>query len=535
MNPFVARAAPSRTSTTRRGALFCLTVLFGTIIAINLFAFVVVESIEAAILHVLTAIFAAYLLFECMLYVRRTDEFGLISPVLLASVFHFTFAYLVGPTAAVFDPWVIEQNAQYLNGAPYNEAMGALVVAMLAAFAMWRGNGAGQPAARALWRKAAAAPLLRPRLELNWLFILGIEFGHLFLIAFAIGLSVYGVAGSQESREQNLALLDLLNIGVSAGTLSFFLIAIRYYAQSAAGRAGLGFTLFFVILILLHVFTGALSAFKSQIVMPFLIAAIASFVATRRVSLKYIVFAVLALYAAYQTVEPYRAYLGKTDNRPTDIASFIAGYKEAIVNRDLYMDDGAAPLASQISARMDLLCMSAVAIRYTESLQFDGTIRAKLQESILLSPLLAFIPRAIWTGKEIYSTGTWFAQAVLGRPSTSQTSIAMGPIGFLSIAGGTLAVVVGFFAIGALQALMFDGLARSSAGGFIIYISAAAFLFKIPTDIGPALTGTLRMLPIAFAAQLVLLSAGAPSVRRSVRRAMPDSRATPPVNKEGTL
>jgi hypothetical protein len=56
-----------------------------------------------------------------------------------------------------------------------------------------------------------------------------------------------------------------------------------------------------------------------------------------------------------------------------------------------------------------------------------------------------------------------------------------------------------------VQALMFEGFARAGAGGFIIFLAAASTLIMIPTNVGPAFTGMLRLLPIAFLAQIVLL------------------------------
>jgi len=84
----------------------------------------------------------------------------------------------------------------------------------------------------------------------------------------------------------------------------------------------------------------------------------------------------------------------------------------------------------------------------------------------------------------------------------------MGPIGYLYMAGGIFAVILGFTGFGMLQAIIFEGIGRGGAGGLIIYLSVASTLVGIPTSFGPAVTGVLRMLPLAFVIQWLLLSRG---------------------------
>jgi hypothetical protein len=129
--------------------------------------------------------------------------------------------------------------------------------------------------------------------------------------------------------------------------------------------------------------------------------------------------------------------------------------------------------------------------------------------------VLAFVPRFIWQNKPVYSRGVWFNQEVRGRWNDDRTSVGMGPIGFLYMAGGVVGVAMGFFALGLLQALIFEGIGRVGAGGLIIYLSVATTLVMIPSSFGLALAGVLRMLPIAFAAQWALLRRrrGSPSRR----------------------
>jgi hypothetical protein len=81
----------------------------------------------------------------------------------------------------------------------------------------------------------------------------------------------------------------------------------------------------------------------------------------------------------------------------------------------------------------------------------------------------------------------------------------MGPIGYLYLAGGVMAVILGFASFGVLQALIFEGVARAGAGGMIIFLSVAGTLVLIPSAFGPAISGLLSLLPFAFLAQMLFL------------------------------
>ena len=60
---------------------------------------------------------------------------------------------------------------------------------------------------------------------------------------------------------------------------------------------------------------------------------------------------------------------------------------------------------------------------------------------------------------------------------------------------------------GKLQALIFEGIGRAGAGGLIVFLSASTTLVMIPTSFGPAVTGVLRIVPVTFVAQWLLLRA----------------------------
>lgn len=484
----------------RRG----LTVFFGGIGAVNLVAFGLGRP-EAALFHAVSAIFAFYLLAECLMFLRRSGAFGLLSPVLLASVVHFGLAYLSATVATLQDPWILGRFGQYL-GDPYEALTGFMLLAMLAAFAMWRGYQLGRPAARWLRGVMVASPYIRKELNPAFGLSAAIQTGYFALVALAIHLRIFGIASSNESREAHIEILGLMNLAFSAGTLTFFLIATYYFRQRVTGRRSLSFTATMVVLVTLHLGVGALSGFKSQMVMPFVMLALAYFVALHKISRTFIVFGAFALFLAYQVIEPYRAYLNVHQLHGEASLSQLLDVFDAIADDPTrYSHESDIGLASQIASRFDLSGFSAMGIAYSQSGSLSDATRRHLADSILLSPVLAFVPRAIWSSKPQYQTGVWFNQTVRGKWHDENTSVGMGPIALTHMAGGVVGVVLCFTFLGWLQAVLFEGAARSGVGGLIVYFSGISMLVFIPTEFGLALGGLWRILPFALLAQFILL------------------------------
>lgn len=479
-------------------------VLFLAAAGINFYGAIDMRTFSGSTFHFLIGALSLYLLVECLMYLRRCDAFGLLAPPFLASLFHFYLAYILPSTGALFDPWILDRFAKYFSTAAEQMSQVVSIIA-LAAFCMWRGYGLGCWSARNLRRALTRVGLLRQRLEPALLPVLGLQFAYLALVSYAISQGIFGMAGSAEMREHNVALLEVINIGLAGGSLSLFLLLTYLFRRGSKGYSNPVLAITIAIFVCLHLVTGALSGFKSQVVMPFVLVAIARFVATRQISIAYIAAACVAVIVAYQVIEPFRYYLARNSLQGQgDIGSLIGTLQESYEQKNLMLKQD-IPLASQILSRSDLTGMSAVGIAFSTGNPSIDLKREEFFESLYLSPILAYVPRALWPGKPIYTSGIWFNNVVLGDIENTTTSVGMGPVTWLYIMGGTLGVTLGFLGLGFVQALLFEGVGRSGAGGFIIFLSTFSVLTQIPTDFGPALTGMLRILPIAAAAQFILL------------------------------
>lgn len=492
------RATPARTAT-----LACVG-LFGGVAAVNIYGAMAGESLSGPGFHLIMAGLSIYLLLECLRHMRGNDALGLIAPPFLASILHFFLAYALPAAGTLFDPWILDRFGSFYVNQSEQLSEAGLVIG-LAAFCMWRGYGLALKPARRLRARLQRGRLLRRASEPNLLAVLGLQVAYFAMVAYALTLGVFGMTGSAELREQNIELLDLLNLGVAAGSLSLFLLLTYVFRRRAEGHREIVLAFMCGLIVILHLMVGAISGFKSQIVMPFVMLAFSRFVATRKISMPFIAAACVALFVAYQVIEPFRAYIGNNDFRgASDMGKVLDALQQSQQQKEI-LHQSDQSWGTQIVSRFDLSGMTSVGIAFAKDNPLVDEKSAEFAESLYLSPVLAFVPRALWPDKPSYSTGVWFSNVVLGRMEDQTTSIGMGPVTWLYMLGGLMGVGLGFVAIGVVQALLFEGVARAGAGGFIVFLSAASALVMIPTDIGPVLIGMLRLLPIALVAQMVLL------------------------------
>lgn len=502
----------SRELSLRRIAQRVVVTLFSLIAGINLTA-LVLDNTPNIRTHLAAAVMAVYLAIEALRFLRRTDAMGLLTPAFLSLFAHFMMSYLGVITLSVFDPWAIQYFERWLPDLDAALA-GTILLAMLAAFSMMRAYEFAQPMARRLRRTAHGWRALRREIRPAMTLAIIMQFVFVGLVGLALNLGVYGVTGDFEDKARFADIVQYVRLAIAAGTLSYFLILLRYFHQRASGQASVLFGAFCVTLIVLHVIAGTLSGFKTQMVFPFIVAALAHFLAARRIPKAFLFMAVIALIGSYSVIEPFRSYLNLMgDNRPRGVIEAVMAVATAYNMRDQFVRNNDISRGETIVSRFDLSGMTSTGVEFVRRGDLQPELRQDLQDSILLAPLLAYVPRAVWHSKPSYAPGVWFNQTVLGRWHDTGTSVGMGPIAYLYMAGGVLMVCLGFALWGVIGALLFDGLARSGAGGLIIFLSVAFQLVIIPTAFGPVVTGILRMVIVAFVAQWILL-------RPSRRRAM---------------
>jgi len=503
-------------------ALGCIA-LFGGGAGVNAYGAAFSDSQSGATFHFVMAALSLYLLAECLHHLQRADAMGLLAPPFLASILHFFLAYVMPSAGTLIDPWILDRFAMYYVSQS-EQLTETVPVLGLAAFCMWRGYGLALRWAATLRWQLQGWSALRRSLEPSLLPVLGLQFVYFALVAYAISLGIFGMTGSQELREYNVELLGVLNVGLAAGSLSLLLLLAYVFRKRAQGHRVFVLSLICGLLVCLHLTVGAMSGFKSQIVMPFVMLTFSRFIATRRVSLAFVSAACAALFVAYQIIEPFRAYIGQNELQgASSVSNVLDALQKSQEQKDLIYFSS-LPWGTRVVSRFDLTGMTSVGLAFANDSPLVAEKSAEFAESLYLAPLLAYVPRALWPGKPTYSSGVWFNNMVLGRMEDIATSVGMGPVTWLFIMGGIAGVALGFLGIGLVQAVMFEAFGRSGAGGFIVFLAAAPTLTMIPTDVGPAFIGMLQILPFAFIAQMVLLKQTSHSMKAFRQNAVRVSR-----------
>ena len=137
----------------------------------------------------------------------------------------------------------------------------------------------------------------------------------------------------------------------------------------------------------------------------------------------------LLLSLAYVIIEPFRqSYNAQGRGGAPDFASVAT----MLVASDSVSEGDpltAASLFQQVALRMNLSNIGAHGIDYADDPARHSPDDPKFLQNILMSPVTAFIPRAVWPSKPLANSGQWYTNQVLGKQINSST--AMGPVSFL--------------------------------------------------------------------------------------------------------
>lgn len=445
---------------------------------------------------VLCGLILAYVVLELLL-VRRRQPRWLINPAVLCGLFVHLLptgsALLLpllpgegwgGSLELYSDPWAVRY--EWLN--------------LVAAVALWTGywSGAAAAIARALGRSTLLARCLRPGLSLRVGVALALAVVASGIRLIAIRLGLYGYAASAEMRELAEAYSQYLAIAGELGKVILVAVSLAAF-RGTASRWPL------VVLLLLETGFGILSGFKSAVILPALIVASCAYAARGRVPLLIVPALALGLFGAYAIIQPFRAArFRELDFDGTSVRSIVETFE---ASRDPVYDpnDPDGPVVSttaSLFARLSDVGPAAKGIEFAERWQVLPEGSPNFSADIFLSPLYSFVPRVFWPSKPVNDVGLWYTQVVMGEATTSST--AMYPVTYLNFAGGLTAVVLGFFVVGAIQALLFHGLIVFGGAALFVVVCLLGSIGTIDSVFYAFFISLLRNLPLLLVLQWLL-------------------------------
>jgi hypothetical protein len=456
---------------------------------------------ETTLFVALTVLLILYVSLESARAIKRSRYNALVMPPVLASVITFVLGYGISNLV------LLDKSAD-LPFVPYFYSQSSLrwliiaqLYALIAAFAMWRGYYLKIWAVNAShWgKKLNASGYIRQRLHLNWFFIwlcVGLAVASRLL---QISLGVYGYSSDIPRLYELAAYRQYMDLFAGLGLASLLCLSLTYF--SARSRKS-GFLLGSLLCVLfLEVFLGLMSGFKGLTILPIIIVGLGYYVGQQKLPKAWMVVAMLALFIAYQIVEPFRELRYDRysfDNRSSlAIASAVSGlaFSDARFNQEFGVE--------KFLLRSNNTLWSAVSIAYNDTVGLDEGAPQFLSR-FMLSPIFAYIPRLIWPTKPYSNIGYWYNVKVMGAPTTTRSSTGMSPIGYLYFGGGGALVFMGFFTIGMAQRLIFEVFANSGGGGWVVFFGVLQTLVIIDSDVGAIFTNLFRTIPLLILVQLLL-------------------------------
>ena len=435
----------------------------------------------------------------------RTDRWRvLVQPAVLASLLHFFGSYLL-PNLRYMDDSTFPRLHQGLLFSStdvvehLNVAMWAI---LLAVFAMWRGYRSrfALRVARNARAFLASKRLIRTEIRLNFVAIFILAFISIMALFLKVELGVFGYSSTAQSLETMASVTAWLKLATDGGVLVLLVLSLAIFSTRYKNNRGV--LLLFILILALQVITGFLSGFKSQVVIPMVIVGISYYVLKGRIPYKWIGVAIVMLVLSYQVIEPLRSIINNSTNfNNQNIGSIVSAVFEAVGKGK---DEAAPSAVVNVFARRDMTTFTAQSFLFKDKFGVPDDAPDFLG-GLLLSPINAFVPRFIWSGKRTENTGYWYNVTVMGALPINRTSVAMGPVSYAYFAGGYLGVFLVFWLIGFIQRITFETFTRIGLGGWLIYLGLFSSLVMIPSSVGGMLAGFFRVVPFIIFAQYWIL------------------------------
>ncbi|QDG51681.1 hypothetical protein FIV42_13250 [Persicimonas caeni] len=468
----------------------------------------------------LTLLLLVYLGIEIWFARREHPSRWLVNPAVMASF--ATFALTLGFTNFVlFVPEVAKARMWQYQLFGFQWLSLATLMGMVAAFGMWTGFhlNLGKRLGVRLRRSSFLIRVLHTEVRLRWWFVIA---GIVASVGSRLLLVQLGAFGYSADISQLYALgpyLFYINLFADLGMLSLVGIALYYFASDYPRPFTLGLLLG---VLGAEIFFGLLSGFKGAVVMPIIVVGVCYYIVKGRVPKMQILAAFALVFLAYQIVEPFRQLRVSDSSFDNQSASYLTDTITGIASGkvDTGYSADVSDTAIEVLARKNTTAFAAMAMRAKE----DGVIKHKsqvFQRDLLLSPAYAVIPRLIWRSKPTQDIGEWYNRVVLGNPF--RNAVGMSPVGYLYIAGGALAVLLGFLVLGLTQRVLLEGFLFAGAGGVIVFLGLLDNMVRIDNAFYAVFVEMIRYVPLLFVAQLLLFRRAPSHTRREVR---PGSSAT---------
>jgi hypothetical protein len=431
-------------------------------------------------------------------HLRRVQPIRwLLNPVVLCSALTLFLGFVAGNLLFLLPPDRLDALGLVPDVTPPMLKLMAMV--LLAAIAMWQGYWSSLAnAGSSLRAQHQFGKLLKKSNRLRPMAIPVILLASVAARVTLIRLGLYGYSSNYDALVAAGAYTQYLSLVASLGKLALVAAALQYYMDAGRGRG-----LLFVVLCTELLF-GLLSGFKSQVALPFVVLGVTEYLITQKISKAWLIAFGAAILIAYTVIEPFRVAKNQSaDYRGTsvsEIASTLLKAGTEQLTSDVSADDG-VPVLFSFLARSSYAYIGSIGIDYLDR---NGALpegSPNFAQNFATAPLRAVVPRFVWSSKPLGNIGIWYSRSILGVED-SISSTAMTPVTFLYLAGGPLAIFLGFYVLGIFQRAIFF-LCRPYAclGGAIVFLGFLQDLSALQDGFDDLIIVIIRQLPLLLVVQ----------------------------------
>ena len=465
------------------------------------------NSVQAMVLF--TVVLIAFVFWQFRTQRRLEPARWLVNPVVTASIITFLMGYGISNLGYLQpeSPLARAMAMRFESDRPYYWLSTGMIYAIVAVASMWAGYRlpAGRAIAEWLLTRLQLGRFLRRDPNLRWSVVpvmLGIAIGARLI---QVRLGVFGYSADLSSLYEYASIRSYLDMAAGVSRLLLVASALCYYASprpSAALRVLFLGTFAYEFLV-----SGVMSGFKVAVILPVLLVGAIQYYYRGRMNRGMVIFGVVALAIAYLVIEPFRlARYADPEFRGTDI-TYVARVLRATTGQE--SESGSNKLLTEhlpaFLSRSNASLEAGRSIEYAETNGL-GPEAPDFKRNLLMAPVLAVVPRILWPGKPVENIGLWYATEVLGERS-GLNSVAMSPVGYLYFAGGAVAIILGFLALGIVQRMSREAFGGGRAvGASLVFFGLLPLLTWFEAAFHTIFVATIQQLPQLVLAQFVLFA-----------------------------
>lgn len=415
------------------------------------------EVFEKPVFIISNILFSLFVILK--LISLRKEKLFLLNPMFLAGLkmfllaYGFTIFYIYLQDTPLIDSILVPHPYKYMNNGMLYASIG-----FIATWYSYSSDIVKRIAINFVDFVTRKKTFIRENLEPRWYLIFMIFGLSIVFKLILISYGVYGVLSTIFEQDIEIPFLSLIVVLSSAGSGALLFLNLYFFKT---GNKKILFYLFFLIDFFFSIITG----FKGAIVMSIIIVGIAYYIVYGKIKYIHILYTFFAIQFAYSIVTPYRYYMqSHSDFDGTSVTGIVQGFMKSYEwKKDL--DDDESDKYAAIK-RFNFI---------PELTKFqEYKIERGLREDdpnfvfmTLTTPLQIFTPRFLWKDKPKSDLGkVWVTQKVFGIDYNSST--AFGPLGFLYLTGGVVAIFFGFILVGFVLQIVNVFLTSGYWGGVII-------------------------------------------------------------------